>query len=842
VIRYVVHALRAHWRAGRTLFVLTVLGVALGVGSVLSIQILNANALAAFQGGMEAIGGDADLSVFPQGPDLEDAVLPRVLAVPGVRAAWPVVQVPVTIAGEPLSFLDVVGVDLLAPRDLPLAGAQAVDLAAALGPEGWAAVPLTLARQRGWRVGDRVTLASGSRVASVRVGALLDFERLGPTAGGRFVVMDVAQAQALFGRPGLLHHIDVQVARGTPTRVVAAAIERALGGRVRALAPEQRERQAAGLLSAFRSNLTALSLVSLLVGGFLVHVSTQAALVRRRAEFGLLRSLGATRGQVLAGLLLEVALLGLLGVAVGLPMGYAVARANVASVSATVANLYLLQEIERLRVPGWMWVLAAAVGIGSALAGAALPALDLLRRDPRALLSSFPLRERFAGAARPLFLLGLGVFALAGLGGVLATRGRAVDGFLVGLAVLAAVPLVTPFLLGAAAGAVPVRRFGVAFGLRGLKARLQTTAFAAAALAVAASMLVGITLMVGSFRRTVGLWVDATVRADVYVTTESWRRARDEAILEDRVVAVLARFPGVVRLDRLRQIATRAGGRPVNLGGVDVGLPGGEHRFSFVEGDPGEALRRVRAEGAVLVGEPMARRARLRPGDTLEVEGPAGPLRFPVAGVVHDYSADAGSVLLDLSTMESAFGPGPIQSVALYLRPGVDPEATVDGIKSALRGVPLLVRSNRALREEVFRIFDQTFAVTRLLQAMGLLIAVCGVALTLLIQARERAGELALYRAVGATRAALFRVFAGQGLGIAVFGLALGAVGGAALAAVLVYVVNRVAFGWTIAMSWPLADLAAQAAAILGAAVAASLYPALRASRVPATELGREDV
>ncbi|HEX5044617.1 MAG TPA: FtsX-like permease family protein, partial [Candidatus Polarisedimenticolaceae bacterium] len=276
--------------------------------------------------------------------------------------------------------------------------------------------------------------------------------------------------------------------------------------------------------------------------------------------------------------------------------------------------------------------------------------------------------------------------------------------------------------------------------------------------------------------------------------------------------------------------------------GIDMRLPGGERRFAFVEGVPGDALRRARDEGAVLVGEPMARRLRLHAGGRLVVEGLAGPVELPVAGVVHDYSADAGSVLMDLATMERAFGPGPIQNIALYLVPGADAEAVVDGIKASLPGVPLLVRSNRALRQEVFRVFDQTFAVTRLLQAMGLLIAVCGVTLTLLILARERVSELALYRALGATRGAIFRVFLGHGLGIAAVGLVLGALGGIALALVLIYVVNRASFGWTIALSWPVGDLLRQGGAILLAAALASLYPALRASRVPATELRREDV
>jgi putative ABC transport system permease protein len=123
---------------------------------------------------------------------------------------------------------------------------------------------------------------------------------------------------------------------------------------------------------------------------------------------------------------------------------------------------------------------------------------------------------------------------------------------------------------------------------------------------------------------------------------------------------------------------------------------------------------------------------------------------------------------------------------------------------------------------------------------MGLLIAVAGVALSLLVLARERAGEIALYRALGATRGQIFRVFLGRGLGLAAFGLVLGLAGGAGLAAVLVHVVNPAFFGWSLGLHWPAGMLAAQAGTILAAALAASLAPALMASRVRATELSRD--
>jgi putative ABC transport system permease protein len=169
-------------------------------------------------------------------------------------------------------------------------------------------------------------------------------------------------------------------------------------------------------------------------------------------------------------------------------------------------------------------------------------------------------------------------------------------------------------------------------------------------------------------------------------------------------------------------------------------------------------------------------------------------------------------------------------------------DRVIDALRAATAPAPLLFRSNRRLREEIFTIFDQTFAVTRILQVMSLVIAATGIALTLLVLARERVSELALYRSLGATRRQLFGWFLGQGLAMAVIALALGAAGGVVLAIILVFVINRAYFGWTIQLHWPWPGLAGQVLVILVAALLASLYPALAASRTPAAELARDDL
>jgi putative ABC transport system permease protein len=837
---YLLRAAAKEVRAGRVPLALAVAGVALGVASVLSIQLLNQGALGAFAGTVRAVSGDADLSVLGWAGALDETLLPEVLEVPGVRAAIPLWRAEAAVDGRTDEGLEIVGADLLAASRAPRSAwpLPAGRLADALATPGWVAVTPELAAAMGWREGTPIGVSLGSRRATLVVGALVDLRRAAPLASRRLAIMDLAQAQGLLGVRGRIHQIDVLAAPGTSAADLAARLSARLGERARVATPEQRTVEAAGLLAAFRLNLTALSLVSVLVGGFLVHASVRASLARRREELGVLRAVGATRGQVLRLVLAEAAVLGAAGTALGIPLGWAAARANLAAVSGTIRTLYLLEGVERVTLGAGVVLLAIATGVGGALAGAALPALDASREDPRALLSPLGAEERSRTGAGRLLAAGAGTLAAAAAAALLASR-HAASGFVLALGVLAAVPLAAPAALALSGRLGRPRRLGARWGLRTLAARPSGAAVAAGALAVAVSMLAGVTVMVGSFRGSVERWLDATLGADVYVTTPSWRRSRSEATLAPEVVTRLRAEPGLAALDLLRQVHAWSGGRRIAVTGVDAALPGGERRLDLVSGDARAALRGLRA-GAALVSEPLARKERLAPGGRLSVRGPRGEASFEIAGVYRDYGTEAGAALVDLSAFARAFGAGPPSNAALYLAPGADAEAAVARLRSDLRGHALLVRSNRTLRGEVLAIFEQTFAVTRLLQAMGLVIAAAGVTLSLLVLARERRGELALYRALGASRLQLARLFLGRGLAIGLAGLALGAAGGGALALVLVRMVNPAFFGWTLGMHVPWARLAAQAATILAAAAAASLHPALVASRTPAQELSRD--
>ena len=373
----------------------------------------------------------------------------------------------------------------------------------------------------------------------------------------------------------------------------------------------------------------------------------------------------------------EVALLGSLGAAAGVALGYGVAQANVRLVSATLSNLYLLEEISRLDMTPGLYLLGFAIGVGGAVVGALLPALDVARRDTRALLSAFTLHETVGNLAPRLFGLGVALPLAAALWYGVHGRHWQHAGFVLAVVLLVTLPLLTPLLVRGLCARIPVRGFGLGYSLKGLGVRLQTTSVAVASLAVAVSMLVGVTLMIGSFRQTLSVSIGTSIRADVYISPASWRGTGRDGGLEPDVMAILTGHPAVRAVDHLRRFHGYTGDRRIIISGVAMNLPEGHGRFPLMPGALPEPYRAARERDGVFLGETLARRAGIWVGDTLPLHTPDGVQRFPVVAVYADYSTGDGAIVMDLRTMERAFGAGPVNSTALYLQPGSDTAAVV---------------------------------------------------------------------------------------------------------------------------------------------------------------------
>lgn len=865
MIRLLLRAAPARVRAAPALTLLPVAAIALGVGAVLSIQLLNRAALDTLDASLETVSGGVDLRLegrVLRAGAVPDGAWPESLTVPGVESAAPLVRLdslPFSAGDGRRAAATAYGVDLLSAASgfaRSSAGESAPSgSASGLTPffdsdlffRGGVVLPAAAAARLGAGVGRRVFVGRGDEAREVPVAGIV--------SGGGTAFFDLAYAQALRGRAGL-DRIEFRLAEGADREAVAAALAERFPG-LSVAEPATLRQEGADLFAAFRLNLTALSAVSLLVAAFLVYASVRAGLAARRREIGLYRALGASAratGWMLAG---EVALSALAGAILGAPLGVLAARAGLDRVSRTITNFYLLERIEKVTPSAEIVALALLVGVLAALA-AALPEIRAeIRRPPVSLLAPGrePVGGRFPGrraAVVGLLFVGAGALPLLFPGVPWFTVGGgfpAAAALVVGAALLPAGAL---SFLGPA-----LRRFGdsggrTAFG-RGAAAALRepgATAPAAAALVVAVTMLIGVTGLVGSLRRTLEIWLDETLAADIYVSRfgDLGRGIAERRPLPEAALSVTAADPAVTDRDLLRGLRVRLAGRPVSVYGIDLRVPRSAERFSFLEG--ADAPMAEIAETGVLVSEPLARALGLSTGSSLSLPTPGGPVPTTVAGVYRDYGNQTGALFLDRRRLDQLYPEHegrapPVHGAALYLRPGAEPAAVAARLRASLAEAgagSVEVVDRRALRVAASEVFDRTMAVTALLRGFALFIAALGVGLLLWTMARERRPESALLRALGADSGQVAAGFLGRGAVIASLGLGVGGAAGAILAVVLVEVVNPAWFGWTLELSWPGAALASQAVLVLVAGLAAAGLPARQAARSANAAALREEI
>lgn len=870
------HLARHPWQT-----VLMILGILLGVAVMVAIDLANAAAGRAFDLSAEAIAGRATHQIIGGPAGLDEALYARLRVEAGVRPAAPIVTAYVTtpqLGNRPIQLL---GVDPFAEApfrsylfagDAPGNGFAAgpapnqadptAGLAAFLTEPGALLISEELARDHGLAVGDRLTLnVNGRRATGRLVGLLAGADALSRRALDGLILADIATAQELTGQIGRLDHIDLILPPDDETTV--ARLAALLPADAQIVRPAARAGAVEQMTAAFRINLTALSLLALVVGMFLIYNSMTFSVVQRRPLFGTLRCLGVTRGEIAAMVLIEALTIGLIGSALGLGLGLILGQGAVRLVTQTINDLYFVVAVRGVVVAPESLIKGAVVGVAATVASAALPAWEAASSPARQTLirSGIEARARravplAAAAAAAGFGLGAALLALpprafAALAGQSAGAGSPPPAvsltvsfagiFFVTIAFALLAPAATLILM---AGLRPItgRLFGVVGRLapRNVSAALSRTAVAVAALMVAVSVTIGVGLMIASFRTTVVAWLGQTLWGDIYISAPGPTATRAAAPLDPQVEQIARAWPGVIRADVLRSadVASPAGRILVSaVSDRDLTLP---RIFVSTDGGRAAAAEAVR-RGAVLASEPLANRLGLPArGATITLYTDRGPQVFPVAGIYRDYSSSEGVVMMPLELYRRYWDDSAITAVALKLAPG----SAVDDVVAALRarlaelpaGAAVLVRPNAALRNEALAIFDRAFAITTALQLLAALVAFVGVLSALLSLQLERSRELGVLRAVGLTVAQLRGAVC---LETGLMGLVAGLLAmptGVTLALVLIYVINRRSFGWTLEFyAEPTVFLQALALAV-GAALLAGVYPAFRMGRMLTAE------
>ena len=848
-------ALSRHpWQIG-----LALIGVALGVAVVVAIDLANQSARRSFTLSTNSVVGRATHQIVG-GPNGLSEDMYANLRLAGARAIAPVVESHVAAGDSPGRVFHLLGVDPFAeapfrPYMTRLGAGARTDIAAFLTTPATGLIAAATARTLGLDVGDTLRIRAGARLHAVTLVGLLEADAHGDSAGpgtlDHLLVTDVATAQEVLGFTGRLSRIDVRVPEGSAGERLLAEIAARLPAGAEVLRASRRSHALEQMTRAFHLNLTALSLLALIVGVFLIYNTLTFSIVQRRQLIGLLRVQGLTRGQVFALVLCEAAALGMVGTLLGIGLGVVLGHGLVQLVTRTISDLYYVLAVRELILTPGVLVKGVLLGVGASLLAAVPPAREATATPPRVTLARSTLEQRARrGAPRAA---AYGVLALAvGLGGLWLSGPHLVPTFgslfgvllgcvlLTPLATVGCMRLVQPGL--SAWGGLPIRLGGL-----GVVTALSRTAVAVAALMVAVSVTVGVGIMVQSFRQTVVHWLEASLHADVYVAPASPLVWRSDAVLDPALIERVAALPGVNRMNTYRgaRVETRTGLTQVIA--IDLGARG-KASFQFIAGRP-ESIwpafddpAGIAGCPAVIVSEPYAYRHDLSIGDTLDLRTDRGEQAFRVAGVFVDYGSDQGIVMLSRRVYDAWWEDPRVSSLSLHAAAETDVDRLVDTLRGyAGTDSEIVVRSNRGLRTASLEIFDRTFTITTVLHLLTSIVAFVGVLSALMALQLERAREFGVLRATGFTPAQVWGMVTAQ---TGLMGLVAGLLAlpvGIGLALILVLVINRRSFGWTLQIDVSPEVLAQAVVMAVVAALLAGVYPALRLAWTPPAQALREE-
>ena len=820
------------WRFHPARFLTTAIAIAVGVALGFAVHLVNGSALASFDDAVRGVNGAAELSVNATSAlGIDERLYPRVANAAGVADASPVVRLDARIGGTRLTLLglDVIRAGAVTPSLVglpprgPDAGGDAVFDEASLFLSRTALVRSHVA------IGDRVIVSANGRNVRLRVVGTLPAAEPDAAIG----VIDIAAAQWRFGRLGRIDRIDLAL---SDREAAEAALARLLPADAILSTAEARGAQGSALSRAYRVNLDMLALVALLTGGFLVYSAQSLSVARRQRAFALLRTLGMPRGAVVAAVVVEGVAIGIVGATVGLVAGYGLAWAALHWFGGDLGAGYFGGTTARVVFQPASATGFFVLGLLAAILGSAIPARAAARAAPAAALKNagdvLDPRRRVAWWPAAVLLAAGGATAL-----LPAIAGLPLFGF-VGMALMlaggvAGVPWFARTLLAPLArrsgGSVPVQ-----LAIRHLYGAPGEAATALCGIVASTALMIAMATMVTSFRGAVDTWLGQVLGADLYLRTDAG------ASFDPDMRARLTATPGVKSLAFSRQLPLTivADRPPISLiarperGGRDPLLV----LIERAENLPAAAL-------PVWVSEPAQRLYGWDPGETI-ILPLAGRTRFTVAGVWRDYGRQAGAVLVDEGDYQRLTGDTGRDEVSAMLDPGSDAvavgEAMTARLPASVRG-QVEVTQPATLRRLALTLFDRSFAVTYLLEAVAILVGLAGVAATMSAQTIAREREFGMLRHLGLTRGQLGTMLATEGAMVGLTGALAGIGLGLILAQVLIHVINPQSFNWTMTTQVPIGTLLGVSAALTGAAAATAVLAGRRATSKGAVHSVRED-
>ena len=838
---------RAAWACARTLSLsqlreqplralITLLAIALGVALGTAVYLINTTALTQFDQATRQLIGAPDLVVRGPVSGFDDSLFGTLAALPVVGLASPVLELPVSLVPASHPALKVIGLDPFRAAALQpdLIGALAGDITALFSHDAIvlsraAAEDLNLVR------GDRLAINVGGSVQWLRVIDILPGDVYPEPLG----IMDIAAAQWTLARLGRLNRIDLRLRPGTDPQRALEAVNRSLPAGVLAVSPRIERGRASAATRAYRVNLDVLALVALLTGAFVVFSTQWLSIMRRRTALGLMRALGVTRAELRFSLLAETAANGVLGSGLGVLLGYLLARLMLRYLGADLGNAQLAGSAAALQIEALPLFGFAFIGTAAAIVGGAIPAWQAAQRAPALALKAGDAEQDL----RRLSTTAPGI-ALASLGALLAwlppVGGLPLPGYLAIASLLIGSVLLVPALTRPLLALLPRTGFVVTdTAFAQLRGSLSSASISLAAIIVSFSLMVAMAIMVHSFRDSFEVWLARLLPADIQFRSSY---GGDTAVLSPAVQARIAALDGVTRADfrRTQSLLLRADRPAVTLIARDIVRERAAETLPLL----GEAQATPAAAGLppAWISEAVTDLYGFKPGQTLSLPLAGHRQDYFIAGVWRDYVRSSGAIVIRRQDYIAASGDAGSNEGSVWRDPHHDAATLIAAIRASLdNGDTLEILSSQELRELSLIAFDRAFLVTYALEAISVLIGLLGVSVAASSTALSRRAQFGMLRHLGMLRRQVLWMFAGEGVALSAVAVIYGLILGAMLSLILVYVINRQSFHWSIDLAVPWGQLGVLSLSLIAASALTALWSGRAAVSLDPIQAVRED-
>ena len=832
--------------------VLTTAGIVLGVALLVGMQTANQSVLRAFNQTVDRIAGKAQLQISAGDSGFPEEVLERVQSLPQVRAAAPVIEASVDPGLKGQGKLLILGVDMTGDRSLRTYDFENApndsDEDVMDDPLVFLAQPDSLILTR--EFADRNGLRTGSKIAfdtmegrkQFTIRGILKAGGMAQAFGGNLGIMDIYAAQKVFGRGRRFDRIDIGLQDGLALAQGEAALTKLLGPGFTVEPPSGRGRQFESLLGIYSIAVGISSLFALFIGMFIIYNSFAIAVTQRRPEIGILRALGATRGQIRTLFLAESSIAGLIGSAVGVGIGLAFARSLTGVTGQMMEAAFgVPQNAQQVTVNPQFLLLAMFLGVATSMVAAVIPARNAARVEPVQALQKGKYQVLGAGEnriRRNAALLAAAI-ALACLGFPGYRPAFYLGYFLTVLAGLLLTPFfslsLARFLRGPLKWLRPIEGSLAADSL--IQAPRRTSA-TVAALMLSLALVIGQGGIASATFQSISEWTTNTLNPDLFVSASESLAARDFHF-PDSMYRELEKVPGIHEVTPVRTARVQFRGKPVMIVGVEL-LKIRRVHGNEVSGDPQAMYTLAAQEKGVIISENLAGLQKLRLGDPVPLDTPTGPVRLPVVGIIRDYSNQLGAIFMERSAYVRFFQDDTIDIFRVYVKPGVSAEDVRRRIIERFGAVRrMFVLSNREVRDYVLGITNQWLGMTYIQVVVAVIVAILGIVNTLTVSIADRRRELGVLRAVGGLRAQIRGTIWLEAVAIGVIGLTLGVATGAINLYYELQAAQHDLTGFPLSYQFPIGVVLILVPVILGAAFVSAILPAetaVRGSLVEALE------